>query len=166
LPLADPIPTEKPGSFETSPDREPKPRQKTSLEILTEKFKTGGQQIENNIVPDPIVPDSIPEPLVVGPTTTESPVKPNMSEDLKPSLLDTIYGPDHKEWNTIENIPFDVFMHPENYYWGTDTFGKPIQHTLSDYPERSQKLHNLLLEKNIGADFFDKPLKDVVDSLT
>ncbi len=164
-PLKNPLPVEKPGSFEISPDREPKPRQKTSLEILTEKFKIGRQQIENNIVPDPIIPDTIHETPDKEPTTAEPSMKPNTPENSPLSLLNTIYGPNQEEWRHIENMPFDTFMHPENYYWGTDTFGKPIEHTFSDYPERSQKLHQLLVEKNISTDFSEKPLKEVIASL-
>lgn len=160
-PLAEPLPLSKPDSFETSPDREPKqPRQKTSLEILTEKFAI----VSNHVVPDPIIPDHVPtpeiKPLEETPSTPEIAPKP---EDPVPALVSSVYGLDHKEWYEIQNLAFDIFMHPENYNWGKDHFGKPIEHTVKDYPERSQKLHQLLQEKNLGEEFFNKPLKEILD---
>jgi len=122
----------------------------STLDLLKKRF--GG---ESKNIPIQAVPlqgkseSSIP--LAMMSSETSSPILAGRElEDRKLKFLETLFGAKMEgtllqEWSKAKNIPARPFLYPTEYYWGSDSSGKPVERSLENYPEASKKLRNTLI---------------------
>jgi hypothetical protein len=109
---------------EQTPVTQPAPS--SSAELLRKKFMRN-DPFRNVAAPGEVAP------------------QPTTPENKKSSLIESLYKDNAREWEQVQRMPLDPFLHPEEYHWGTHADGAPITHTLEEYPTASRALRDKLV---------------------